>query len=274
MDSFQAAGHNVHYDSAGSGLPLIFIHGSAGSAKQWKRLFEHFRQTRHVFAYDLIGCGMSRAVDVASPLSCERFTYAHDAQVLCAAIDLLGGHADVVAHSGGALGALLTALERPAAIRTLTVFEPVMFHLLRDADDPAFEPIRDHAVAYCDLFERHGPAAAMEAFVDLWNGPGAWQRLSGPIHNAMLSGASRLYCEWDRMLRGATPLTASDLARLRTPVLYVCGDRTIAPVKRITEIAQAHLPNCRPVTVQGATHMAPFTHAAQVIGDLEAHLAA
>jgi pimeloyl-ACP methyl ester carboxylesterase len=270
--SFQAAAHNVQYDSAGSGLPLIFVHGGAGSAKQWKRLFEHFRCTRHVFAYDLIGCGMSRPID-GTAVRCESFTYAHDVEVLCAAIDLLGGTADVVAHSGGSLGALLAALERPAAIRTLTVFEPVLFHLLRDADDPAYQPVRDHALAYRELFERHSAGAAMEAFVDLWNGPGAWQRLPDLVRDSMLSGARRLCCEWDLLLRGATPLTLDDLARLRTPVLYLCGDQTIAPVKRITEIAQAHLPNCRPVTVHGATHMAPFTHAAQVIADLEAHLA-
>src|ERR1044071_9240101 len=129
MERFQAAAHHVHCRSAGSGRPLIFVHGGAGSAKQWKRLFEHFRRSRHVFAYDLIGCGMSRPID-AGPLGCESFTYAHDAEVLCAAIDLLGGQADVVAHSGGALGALQAALERPDAIRTLTVFEPVLFQLL------------------------------------------------------------------------------------------------------------------------------------------------
>jgi pimeloyl-ACP methyl ester carboxylesterase len=272
-DSFQAAAHHVHFDSAGSGLPLIFVHGDAGSAKQWKRLFEHFRPTRHVFAYDLIGCGLSRPIDAGMSLRCESSIYAHDAEVLLAAIDRLGGHADVVAHSGGSLGALLAALERPGAIRTLTLFEPVLFDLLREAADPELQPVLDHARTYRELFEHHGAAAAMAAFVEFWNGPGTWQRLPDLVRDAMLSGADRLYCEWGLLLSGASGPTRADLARLFTPVLYLCGDRTIAPVKRITEIAQAALPSCRAVTVQGATHMAPFTHAAQVIGDLEAHLA-
>lgn len=274
MGTFKAVAHDVYYDSAGSGLPLIFVHGGAGSAKQWKRMFEHFSRTRHVLAYDLIGCGMSRPVDADRPVSYEGFTYSHDAEVLSAAIDLLGGQADVIAHSGGSLGALQAALERPQAIRTLTVFEPVLFQLLRDTDDPAFLPIRDHALAYRALFERHGDAAAMEAFVDLWNGAGAWQRMPDRVRDSMQCGASRLYHEWGLMLRGDPGLTLDDLARLRAPVLYFCGDQTIAPVKRIAEIAQSHLPNCRAVTVQGASHMAPFTHAAHVLGDVEAHIAA
>src|SRR5689334_10809201 len=189
MESFQAAAHHVHCRSAGSGRPLIFVHGGAGSAKQWKRLFEHFRRTRLVFAYDLIGCGMSHPIGATLPGRSETFTYTLDVEVLRTAIDLLGGEADVVAHSGGSLGALLAALERPEAIRTLTVFEPVLFHLLRDTGDPAFLAIRDHALEYRERFERHGPASAMEAFVDLWNGAGAWQQLSEPVRDSMLCGA-------------------------------------------------------------------------------------
>ena len=276
-DSFMVDGTAVGYETAGSGTPLLFVHGSAGSGKQWKRLYEHFSRTRQVFAYDLIGCGANRPLYVEAfhgdGAADERsFRYEDDARALLAAIDRFEEPADVIAHSAGATGALLAALERPAAIRSLTLFEPVPFVLLRDSGDPAFEPVRAIALEYRWLFERRGPVAALVAFVEFWNGEGAWQRLSTAARQSMLVGANRLYLEWGIILYGRSYLHADDLARLRQPVLYFCGARSIEPVKRLAEIAMQRLPYGRAVTVPGAGHMAPFTHATDVAAEIEAHL--
>lgn len=276
--NFEVDGRMLNYQSAGSGAPLVFVHGSAGGAKQWKRLYEHFVRTRHVFAYDLIGCGSNRPLFIDAfhgdlPETDDRhFSFEDDARALKAAIDRFDQPVDVIAHSVGGIGALLAALDRPEAIRTLTLFEPVLFMLLRDSGDSAFEPVRDIATRYRLLFARKGPRAAMEAFVDFWNGAGSWERLKEPVRHSMLSGANRLYLEWGLVLYARADVRLYDLPRLRQPVLYFSGGQTIAPVKRLTDIAVARIPTVQAVTVLSAGHMAPFTHAAQVIPDIEEHL--
>ena len=278
MNTFEVDGKHVHYQTAGSGAPLVFVHGSAGSARQWKQLYQHFSRTRRVVAYDLIGCGANQPLavdwDQSDRLAAEAklFSFSDDARALLTIIEEIGRPVDVIAHSVGGVGAVLAALDRPAAIRTLTLFEPVLFTLLRDDSHPAFEPIRDVALKYRLLYQSEGPRAAMAAFVDFWNGGGSWQRLPEPVQQSMLVGANRLYLEWGVVLYGWSFLQADDLAQLDQPILYFCGEQTIEPMKRLTDILLARLRNCRFVSVLGADHMSPFTHAAEVMADIEMHV--
>jgi len=114
----------------------------------------------------------------------------------------------------------------------------------------------------------------MGSFVDFWNGFGSWQQLPEPVRQSMLVGAGRLYLEWGILLYRPPFLRAADLARLQQPVLYFCGEQTTEPMKHVTDIVLARLRNCRAVEVPGANHMSPFTHAAHVVADIEAHLEA
>ncbi|HEX7045275.1 MAG TPA: hypothetical protein VF203_11745 [Burkholderiales bacterium] len=113
----------------------------------------------------------------------------------------------------------------------------------------------------------------MEAFVDFWNGRGAWQRLPRPVRQSMLAGSGRLLLEWAVNLYDRSYLHLDDLPRVRPPVLHVSGERTIGPMKRLAGIVATRLRYCRAVTVPGAGHMAPFTHSAQVLPEIETHLA-
>lgn len=280
MNSFEVDGKRVHYQTAGSGAPLVFVHGSAGSSRQWKQLYQYFSRTRHVVAYDLIGCGANEPFEVdlnpSDPLAAEAelFSYEDDARVLRAVIEQIGRPVDVIAHSAGGVGAILAARDRPAAIRTLTLFEPVLFSLLRDDKHPSFELVFAIALKYRLLFQSEGPRAAMAAFVDFWNGGGSWERLPTPVQQSMLVGANRLYLEWGVVLYGRSILRADGLGRLNHPILYFCGEQTIEPMKRLSNIVLARLPNGRFVNVPGASHMAPFTHAADITADIEAHVEA
>lgn len=267
MDRFEVDGSTLGCQTTGTGAPVIFVHGSAGSARQWKRLYEHFAPTRRVFAFDLDGYGAN------PPWPAERtFAWMNDARAIGAAIDLLGAPVDIVAHSAGSLGTLLAARDRPEAIRSITVFEPVLFDILRTYDQDAFAPVGAYARRYREMFEAAGDAAAMEGFVDFWNGPGSWPQLPEPVRRSMVAAAGRLHQEWGLVLTAPPLFTLDGFAAIRPPVLYFCGTDTIAPVKRIAEIVAPALPDCRLVPIPGAGHMGPFTHAAAVTAAIAAHL--
>lgn len=166
MSTFEVEGRTLHYLAAGSGRPLMFVHGSDGSARQWRHHCQHVDRTRRVMAYDLIGCGANRPVPIPPEFGATRqaeaklFSY-EDAAALLAAVEHVGAPADVVAHSVGGVGAILAALARPAAIRTLTLFEPVLFSLLGDVHHPAFDGILSLASSCGQLLDRFsGPACA------------------------------------------------------------------------------------------------------------------
>jgi pimeloyl-ACP methyl ester carboxylesterase len=62
---------------------------------------------------------------------------------------LLDARPHVVAHSYGALGALIAASRRPARVRSLTLIEPPLFHLVsHDPELARFERIGDEILAH------------------------------------------------------------------------------------------------------------------------------
>jgi pimeloyl-ACP methyl ester carboxylesterase len=66
-------------------------------------------------------------------------------------------------------------------------------------------------------------------------------------------------------LIGESPGQA-ELARLRMPMLFMTGARTVAATRRLSELLRHALPRARHVVLQGMGHMGPITHAAEVNG--------
>ena len=117
----RGAGRMAYYsDTSGSGRPLVLLHSvnAAPSALEMKPLFEHYRGTRPVYGPELPGFGHSDRPDIAyTPQLC--------AEVLGDFLEqIVGSGADVVALSLGAEFAARVALERPGAVRSLTLISP------------------------------------------------------------------------------------------------------------------------------------------------------
>jgi pimeloyl-ACP methyl ester carboxylesterase len=117
------AGQVAYYaDEHAAGRPLLLIHSinAAASAYEMRPLFEHYRDTRPVYALDLPGFGFSERSDrVYTP---SLFT---DAVLDLLRIMTSGREAaDVVALSLGSEFAARAALEQPDLIRSLTLISP------------------------------------------------------------------------------------------------------------------------------------------------------
>ena len=94
---------------------MLFVHGSVVGATTWKKQRAlGKRWTTKVL--DRRGFGKSPETD--------RDDFQADAQDICEA---LGDGAHLVAHSYGAIGAMLAARERPEAVHSLTLVEPVAY---------------------------------------------------------------------------------------------------------------------------------------------------
>lgn len=111
------AGAHVRYVDAGEGPAVVLIHGFASSLDAWATVMPELSKTHRVLALDLKGFGWSsRPEGDYSPLA--------EARLVLALMDQRGiDKAAVVAHSWGASVALALALEAPARVTRLALYD-------------------------------------------------------------------------------------------------------------------------------------------------------
>ena len=105
----------IHYESAGEGDPLLFIHGLGSSTRDWERQVEHFSSTYRVITVDLRGHGQSDKPE--GPYSIRQFS--EDVAGLIREIDL--APVSVVGISLGGMVAFQLAADQPELIDRLVI---------------------------------------------------------------------------------------------------------------------------------------------------------
>jgi len=101
-------------DGGTGGLPVVFVHAFAGSAKHWKPLLAHLRKKRRAVAFDLRGHGKS------APPEDRDYAVAALASDIAAVVDGLGLDRFVlVGHSIGGAAALAYAAAHPKRVAGL-----------------------------------------------------------------------------------------------------------------------------------------------------------
>ena len=97
----------IAYEVAGTGLPVVLVHGLSGSSRWWRRNIGALTPYRRVYMVDLIGFGASRAG--------QQFVLTEAASSLTGWMDQLGlERVGLVGHSmGGMIAAELAARAPP-----------------------------------------------------------------------------------------------------------------------------------------------------------------
>ncbi len=113
------AGARVHYLHAGTGPPMLLIHGLVGCSEDWRQNLAALAQHASVYAIDLVNMGKSQRVDgLDEGLKAT-------ARRIVAIMDALGlPEADIVGHSHGGAVALMLAARHPRRVRRLVLFAP------------------------------------------------------------------------------------------------------------------------------------------------------
>jgi pimeloyl-ACP methyl ester carboxylesterase len=115
----EVAGARVYYLHAGSGEPMLLIHGLVGSSADWRNNIGALAGHASVYAIDLVNMGRSQRVGGLDA------TLAATANRIVAAMDALGvAAADIVGHSHGGAVALMLAALHPERVRRLILFAP------------------------------------------------------------------------------------------------------------------------------------------------------
>jgi len=113
------AGARVYYVHAGSGRPMLLIHGLVGSSANWRNNIDALAAQASVYAIDLVNMGKSQRVGGLDPglgATARRIVYVMDALGIAVA--------DIAAHSHGGAVALMLAALHPGRVGRLILFAP------------------------------------------------------------------------------------------------------------------------------------------------------
>ena len=103
------------YEEYGEGEPLVLMHGGSADSRFFEKNIGPLAERFHVFTPDRRGHG--HTPDVEGPL-----TYELMAEDMIAFLEqVVGGSADLVGHSDGAVVAMVVAMRRPELVRRLVM---------------------------------------------------------------------------------------------------------------------------------------------------------
>jgi len=243
--------------------PALLLHSGGMSSRQWRRLESRLAPERPVLAPDLLGSGDNPPWPDDAPFE---FHMDVEAIALPPAVHLVG-------HSYGGLLALTLARLHPEKVRSLTLYDPVAFGVLHAAGDA--EGLADLARAESNpVFTDPalgGSDTWFEAFVDYWNGPGAWRGLAEGARAEFLRVGRKVYYEVRSLMTDRTP--ASAYAVVVAPTLLLTGEKSPPVARRVQEHLARTIPHATLQVVEGAGHMGPITHAPLVNDAIARHIA-
>jgi 3-oxoadipate enol-lactonase len=234
-------GTRLYYEMAGSGDPLVLIHGHTLDTRMWDDQFEPFARHYRVIRYDMRGYGKSALPTAGS------YAPADDLMALLRHLGLRSAH--ILGQSRGGAVAIDFALTYPEATATLIAVDPV----LRGFQWKGFGK---------SLSEIHsaGRTSGVEAARQRW--------LDDALFAASLENlrvAPRLkqivgdYSGWawinDEPLRPLDPPSIQQIHRINIPTLVIVGERDVPDFLAIADTLHQRIPNASKVVMAGVGHM-------------------
>jgi len=237
--------------AAGFGTPVLLLHGSASSSAMWTPVINALKARFRLLAPDLIGYGRTDSWPDG-----QTFQLDDELRLIEPLIEHLPGGVHVVAHSYGGVVALALARAGRIGIRSLTLIEPVAFHMAR-SDPQAWAEVERFSGGFGQRMAKGETEDAMRHFVDYWSRAGVWEAMDEGTRAHMRRSASKIMQEFDAA--SADPLidTLRDVA---FPVRLIAGDKSPLPVRRIAALIVERLPKASLEVFAGANHLLPSTH--------------
>jgi haloalkane dehalogenase len=180
----QVLGHSMAYVEAGTGRPIVLLHGNPTSSYLWRTVLPALAGLGRCVAPDLIGMGDS---DKLGPDDPHRYTFARHREYLDALLEVLDVGQDVVLvlHDWGSALGFDWARRHPGQVRAIAYMEALVRPIAGWDEWPA---------AARSIFQRMRSAAGEEMILE---------------HNAFV----------ERILPASVlhPLTEADMAEYRRP---------------------------------------------------------
>lgn len=247
--SVEVNGYPITYQEAGSGDPLVLVHGSLNDYRIWYAQVPEFAKK-----YRVISMSLRHYYPEKWDGRSADFSVAQHATDVAALIQKLGlGKVNLLGHSRGGAVVLMVAKEHPELIKTLILEDASgMERLLPDtpeAQKMAAETKELVAGLRRNLADGNVEKAAQE-FTDGLGGLGTWAKRSQAQKQILLDNMGTGVDSGER-----GNVTCTDIAKFNFPVLTLTGERS--PKRYPEAFAAAHRCNAAipaPVVIPNAAH--------------------
>lgn len=166
----------------------------------------------------------------------------------------------LVGHSFGGAGALAVAARGMAPIRSLTVIEPTVFDLLRQAGELAlYQQVTTMRAGYFRAFAG-GEQEAARRVIDFYGGRDSFDALPQRMREYVVATTPSNIRDWRTGFDGPLP----PFGDIQVPSHVLRGEHGHRAMARCTEILAGILPNAALTTVAGAGHFMIASHAGDV----------
>jgi pimeloyl-ACP methyl ester carboxylesterase len=242
-------GASIAYLEAGSGQPIVFIHGFTLDRTLWQYVVENPPAGCRLIMYDLRGHGMSGSL----PPDYSKARLLADLEAIVKATS----SADTIlcSHSLGCSAAVEYALRHPGRARALVLVNPYVSGCAR----PPESIWNRGAVSFSEIAKTQGIDEAKKRwenfalFDPARRRPAAAKLLRDMI--ARFSGAPWLYETRDER---AALNTRDLLNNLRCPVLAISGAEDDILYRQAAEFVRSVVPKSSLVVIRDAGHLVPI----------------
>ncbi|HMK24838.1 MAG TPA: alpha/beta hydrolase [Chitinophagaceae bacterium] len=244
-------GTKLYYETGGTGIPLVLIHGSFGDRRHWDLQFNELSKKYKVLRYDVRGFGKS-----SLPNANETYRDAEDLKALMEYLGITEAH--ICGLSMGSIIAIDFALAYPDKCISLIPIGP---RVAGDGTDEYKTPNSDSVRAIIsrttDILKNRG---VKEATDYLWTGDHAMGKtvVSAATREALLKMGYEY--SWFRYMytnkrEQVFPLAIKKLNEIKIQVLIVTAEYDLELCKEIAALIVREIPGARLISIKGAGHI-------------------
>jgi len=233
---------------AGQGPAIVMLHSSLSSAKQWLPLVHDLKNHYKIINIDMLGYG-----DAPRVLDSKSYNFSVELLRIKAALKQIIPHEPyhIVGHSCGGAVALKLAVEDPTNVLSLSLYEPVAFHLLVPKSKEWIE-----AHQFAKSLELEDLYVAAEKFTDYWNEKGFFRKLPKRIQPLLANEMTKVHLDFI----GLTSETygSKEINKITSPVLMMTGRNSPKLSLHLAKLICSYLNNVHEVNFNTG-HMGPIT---------------
>lgn len=244
------------YAEAGSGDPIVFVHGELQDYRAWSKQVDVFSENYRAIAYSRRNHFPNQ---VAADGTGDSAAEAHGVD-LAAFVSVLGlKNVHVVALGSGAHAALFFAAKYPEMVRTLVVHEPPAVGLLRNSPLglTMYRTLETQMNPARDAFRAGEMLQGVRIFHDAVHGAGNYDGLDEELQKMMLENAPAQAA--DAVDKNPPKLFTCEMAReITAPTLVTSGKNSPPMFERIIDELMQCMPNSNDQIVISGAHDAPI----------------
>ncbi len=243
------------YIEQGRGDPLVFVHGTLGSMREFPSQVDLFSRSHRAIAYSRRFHPPNRSDQTG-----DSYSLSVHAADLAELIEALGiAPATVIASSYGGYVALCCAIRHPGFIQKLVLGEPPVLPLLRNTHEGenALEEFETNTLSPArEAFMSGDGTLGVKKFFDGVSGrPGSFELLPQASREKVMESAGVLRLELLAPPGEYMPALSEDqIHAVQLPVLLLEGQRSPRLFSLITDELERLLPDTYRVLIPGAGH--------------------